>query len=141
MHTGTLCGETCNNQVKFDANKSSTWVESGEEDEYISFATGVGVDPVSTTEDDWYLLLHKGNDTIAVGGVSVPEVEIYLITYQTPTFSPDPFSGIQGRTDKNTDSLLIIKLIILFFQDCPLRRKASLLDCSVRDCPRCLAST
>ncbi|KAI0092930.1 acid protease [Irpex rosettiformis] len=92
----TLCGETCNNQVKFDANKSSTWVESGEEDEYISFATGVGVDPVSTTEDDWYLLLHKGNDTIAVGGVSVPNVELYLITYQTPTFSPDPFSGIQG---------------------------------------------
>ena len=71
---GTLCRETCNNQVKFDANKSSTWVDSGEEDEHISFSTGVGVDPVSTTEDDWYLLVHKGTDTIAVGGVSVPDV-------------------------------------------------------------------
>ena len=139
--TGTLCGEACNNQVKFDANKSSTWVESGEEDQYISFGTGVGVDPVSTTEDDWYLLLHKGNDTIAVGGVSVPDVEIYLITYQTPTFAPDSFSGIQGQINKNTDGLLSTKLIILLFQDCPLRRKASLPDCSVRDCLRSLAFT
>lgn len=31
-----------------------------------------------------------------MGGVSVPNVTMYLITNQTATFSPEPFSGIQG---------------------------------------------
>lgn len=89
-------------------------MESGLEDEYISFATGVGVDPVSTTEDDWYLTLHSGNDTVAVGGVSVPNVFLYLITYQTPTFSPDPFSGIQGQIDEpNGNPNLILTLFMI----------------------------
>lgn len=32
-----------------------------------------------------------------MGGVSVPNVQMFLITNQTPTFAPDPFSGIQGE--------------------------------------------
>jgi hypothetical protein len=100
--SGTLCDETCNKQVKFDANKSSTFVD-GVEEYYISFATGVGVDPV--VDENWYLIIHAGNDVVSVGGISVPNVDLYLITYQTPTFSPDPFSGIQGATRMDTPSI------------------------------------
>ncbi|GJE97382.1 acid protease [Phanerochaete sordida] len=89
----TLCGAPCANQTQFDPSKSSTYVDGGS-NFHIIFATGVGVDPV--VGDNYELTLHNATDTVTVGGVTIPNITMYLITDQTPAFSPDPFSGIQG---------------------------------------------
>ncbi|KAI0692888.1 acid protease [Cytidiella melzeri] len=91
----TLCGAPCSNQVQFDATKSSTFVD-GKRETTITFGTGVGVDPV--IGNNWQLTLRQATDTVTVGGISAPKVELFLITDQTPTFGPDPFSGIQGMS-------------------------------------------
>ena len=62
----------------------------------ITFATGVGVDPV--IGNNWQLSLRSATDTVTVGNLAVPKTSLFLITNQTPTFAPDPFSGIQGRS-------------------------------------------
>lgn len=92
---GTICGPPCSNQVQFDSTKSSTFVDGGRSST-ITFGTGVGVDPV--IGNNWQLTLRSAQDTVSVGGVSVPDVSMFLITDQTPTFAPDPFSGIQGMS-------------------------------------------
>jgi len=89
----TLCGADCDNQVKFDSSKSSTFVD-GKRTSSITFSTGVGVDPVVGA--NYKLTLRSGTDTVAIGGLSVPNISLFLITDQTPKFGIDPFSGIQG---------------------------------------------
>ncbi|KAF7376906.1 Acid protease [Mycena sanguinolenta] len=69
------------NQTK---NSSSTLV----------FGTGVGVTPVNGT--NWQLNVSLVADTVSVAGLTVKSSELYLITYQTPTFAVDPFDGIMG---------------------------------------------
>ncbi len=91
--TGTDCGHQCANQVQFDPTKSSTFVDGGKTSPLI-FGTGVGVEPV--VGDNWELQLRSAQDTVTVGGISVPNISLFLITGQTETFAPDPFSGIQG---------------------------------------------
>ncbi|KAK7472672.1 hypothetical protein VKT23_000785 [Stygiomarasmius scandens] len=89
----TLCN-SCNNPVpKFDPSKSTTFVDGGRTST-ISFATGVGVDPV--VNNDYVLHLRSGTDTVTVGGLTSRNVALFLITDQTPKFNIDPFSGIQG---------------------------------------------
>ncbi|KAG7446309.1 acid protease [Guyanagaster necrorhizus] len=88
----TLCGSACN-QVRFDPKQSFTFVDGGRTGS-ITFATGVGVDPVVGA--NYILTLRSGTDTMAVGGFVVPNVDLFLITNQTPAFDIDPFSGIQG---------------------------------------------
>ena len=80
--------------MKFDSSKSSTFVDGGRSTS-ITFATGVGVDPV--IGNNWRLTLRSARDTVSIGTLSVPNVNLFLITNQTPTFGPDPFSGIQGK--------------------------------------------
>lgn len=87
------CGAPCANQRQFDPSQSSTFV-NGNQSATITFGTGVGVDPV--VGDNWQLTLHSARDTVSVGGLSVADVSLFLITNQTPTFAPDPFDGIQG---------------------------------------------
>ncbi|THH27806.1 hypothetical protein EUX98_g6382 [Antrodiella citrinella] len=89
----TACGATCATQKKFDPSKSSTFVD-GRRTSTITFGTGVGVDPV--IGDNWQLTLRSGTDTVAVGGLVAKSVSLFVITNQSPTFSPDPFDGIQG---------------------------------------------
>ncbi|KAJ4481145.1 acid protease [Lentinula aciculospora] len=89
---GTLCS-TCASQIQFDSSSSSTFVDGGRTST-ITFATGVGVDPV--VGDNYQLHLRSATDTVSVGGLSSPNVSLFLITEQTPTFDIDPFSGIQG---------------------------------------------
>ncbi|KAF8200694.1 acid protease [Pholiota molesta] len=88
----TLCGGSCA-QVEFDASKSSTFVDGGRTSS-ITFATGVGVDPVIGS--NYKLTLRSGKDTVSVGGLSATGVSLFLITNQTAKFNIDPFSGIQG---------------------------------------------
>ncbi|KAK0461292.1 acid protease [Desarmillaria tabescens] len=87
----TLC-PSCN-QVKFDPSLSSTFVDGGRTTS-ITFSTGVGVDPVVGA--NYKLTLRSATDTVSVAGFQVPNVDLFLITDQTPAFSIDPFSGIQG---------------------------------------------
>ena len=82
--------------MKFDSSKSSTFVDGGRTSS-ITFATGVGVDPVIGA--NYKLTLRSGTDTVSVGGLSAKGVSLFLITNQTPKFDIDPFSGIQGRYD------------------------------------------
>ncbi|KAF9482130.1 acid protease [Pholiota conissans] len=89
----TLCGGSCA-QVEFDPNKSSTFVDGGRTSS-ITFATGVGVDPVIGS--NYKLTLRSGRDTVSVGGLSATGVSLFLITNQTVKFNIDPFSGIQGE--------------------------------------------
>jgi hypothetical protein len=63
----------------------------------ITFATGVGVDPVIGS--NYKLTLRSGKDTVSVGGLSATGVSLFLITNQTAKFNIDPFSGIQGKID------------------------------------------
>ncbi|KAI0084066.1 acid protease [Irpex rosettiformis] len=91
----TRCGAACSNQVQFDSTKSSTFVDR-QRTSTITFGTGGGVDPV--IGNNWQLTLRSASDTVTVGGISVPNVNLFLITNQTPTFGPDPFSGIQGMS-------------------------------------------
>ncbi|KAJ7755367.1 acid protease [Mycena maculata] len=90
----TLCA-TCSNQVQFDSKKSSTFVDGGDTST-ITFSTGVGVDPV--VGDNYQLTLRSGTDTVAVGGLSAPATDLFLITKQTAKFDINPFSGIQGMS-------------------------------------------
>lgn len=46
--------------------------------------------------DEYVLWLRKGSDTVTVGGISTPDVELYTIINQTSAFDVDPQSGIQG---------------------------------------------
>ncbi|KAJ7496013.1 acid protease [Mycena galericulata] len=91
----TLCGTACSNQVQFNSKKSTTFVDGGSTSS-ITFATGVGVDPVIGS--NYKLTLRSGKDTVSVGGLSAPATELFLITNQTPKFNIDPFSGIQGMS-------------------------------------------
>lgn len=88
----TLCA-ACTNQVRFDSSKSSTFRDGGRTSS-ITFATGVGVDPVIGA--NYRLTLRSATDTVSVGGLSAPNTSLFLITDQTPKFNIDPFSGIQG---------------------------------------------
>ncbi|KAF8973138.1 acid protease [Flammula alnicola] len=88
----TLCGKSCP-QKQFDSSKSSTFVDGGRTTT-ITFATGVGVDPVIGS--NYKLTLRSGQDTVAVGGLSAKGVSLFLITNETAKFDIDPFSGIQG---------------------------------------------
>lgn len=89
----TLCGVACSNQIQFDASKSSTFVDLGRTSS-ITFATGVGVEPVVGA--DFRLNLLSARDTVSIGGLSAPDVSLFLITNQTAKFNIDPFSGILG---------------------------------------------
>ncbi|KAJ7601341.1 aspartic peptidase domain-containing protein [Mycena rosella] len=91
----TLCGASCDNQVKFDSSKSSTFVDRGTTSS-ITFSTGVGVDPVVGA--NYRLTLRSGTDTVGIGGLTVPATSLFLITNQTAKFGIDPFSGIQGMS-------------------------------------------
>lgn len=62
----------------------------------FSFGTGVGVDPVSSS-NPYSLTLRSGSDVVSVGGLSAGKVSLYTIIKQTATFGVDPFSGIQGK--------------------------------------------
>ncbi|KAF8904489.1 acid protease [Gymnopilus junonius] len=88
----TLCGSVCP-QTQFDPDQSSTFVDGGRTSS-ITFATGVGVDPVIGS--NYKLTLRSAKDTVSVGGLSAPSISLFLITNQTPKFDIDPFSGIQG---------------------------------------------
>ncbi|KAF9051126.1 acid protease [Hymenopellis radicata] len=76
----TLC-DSCSSQVQFDPTASSTFVD-------------VGVDPV--VGNNTQLQLRSAVDTVSVGGLTATDVDLFLITSQTPNFDIDPFSGIQG---------------------------------------------
>ncbi|KAJ8487769.1 hypothetical protein ONZ45_g5090 [Pleurotus djamor] len=89
----TLCGAACSNQAKFNPSLSSTFVDGGRTSS-ITFATGVGVDPVVGA--NYRLTLRTARDTVAIGGLSAGVVDLSLITDQTPKFAIDPFSGILG---------------------------------------------
>ncbi|KAK2464625.1 hypothetical protein APHAL10511_003318 [Amanita phalloides] len=91
----TLCGSACKYQVQFDSSKSSTFVDGGRTTT-ISFATGVGVDPV--VGNDYVLTLRTATDTVAIGSLVSPQVDLFLITNQTKAFDIDPFGGIMGMS-------------------------------------------
>ncbi|KAJ6501044.1 acid protease [Mycena vitilis] len=91
----TLCGAACDNQVKFDSTKSTTFVDGGATST-ITFSTGVGVDPV--INNDYRLTLRSGTDTVSVGGLSAPGTKLFLITNQTAKFGIDAFDVIQGMS-------------------------------------------
>ncbi|KAJ6594144.1 acid protease [Mycena capillaripes] len=91
----TLCGAACDNQVKFDSSKSSSFVDGGTTSS-ITFSTGVGVDPVVGA--NYRLTLRSATDTVTLGGLTAPATKLFLITNQTPKFDIDPFSGIQGMS-------------------------------------------
>lgn len=98
----TLCA-SCSNPVLFDPDRSSTFRDGGRVSS-ITFATGVGVDPVVGA--NYRLTLRSAVDTVSVSGLTAPNTNLFLITDQTPTFNIDPFSGIQGlppyqRTSSN----------------------------------------
>ena len=76
----------------------------------ITFATGVGVDPVVGA--NYRLSLRSAVDTVSVGGLTAPNTSLFLITDQTPTFNIDPFSGIQGFV--HIKRLRQMNLIIIF---------------------------
>ena len=81
--------------MQFDSTKSSTFVDRRRTSK-ITFGTGIGVDPV--IGNNWQLTLRSAADTVTIGNYAVPKTSLFLITNQTPTFAPDPFSGIQGRS-------------------------------------------
>lgn len=95
IYPSTQSGTLCTNcpQVKFDSSKSSTFVDGGRTSS-ITFATGVGVDPVIGA--NYKLTLRSAKDTVTFGGLSAPGVSLFLITSETAKFDIDPFSGIQG---------------------------------------------
>jgi imidazole glycerol phosphate synthase subunit HisF len=90
---GTLCGQACANPVKFDPSKSSTFVDGGAQVN-ISFATGIGVDPV--VDNDYTMNLRSGTDTVSIGGLTAANTSLFLITNQSSKFGMDPFSGVLG---------------------------------------------
>jgi Eukaryotic aspartyl protease len=104
---GTLCGQPCDNQIKFDPTKSSTFVDEGTQLS-VSFITGVGVDPV--VNNDYTLDLRNGSDTVRIAGFTLPNTSLFLITNQTAKFSGDTFSGIFGepKTETKLPKILIV---------------------------------
>lgn len=62
----------------------------------ISFETGIGVDPIES-DSEFVLTLLEGQDTVTVGGLATPNIDLYTIIDQTAAFAIDPFSGIQGE--------------------------------------------
>ncbi|KAJ7089207.1 acid protease [Mycena belliarum] len=91
----TMCKSSCDNQVRFDQNKSSTFVDK-KTTSSITFSTGVGVDPV--IGENYRLELRAAEDTVTVGGLVAKNVALNLITSQTAKFAINPFSGIQGMS-------------------------------------------
>jgi hypothetical protein len=96
---GTLCGQACDNQIKFDPSKSSTFVDGGDVFN-ISFITGNGVDPV--INNDYEMDLRNATDTVTVGGLMVANADLLLITNQTKELSIEPFSGVLGKSKAET---------------------------------------
>ncbi|KAJ6483962.1 acid protease [Mycena sanguinolenta] len=90
---GTACGSACKNQHQFNSSASATFIDKNSSSTLV-FGTGVGVTPVNGT--NWQLNLSLVADTVSVAGLTVKSSELYLITYQTPTFAMDPFDGIMG---------------------------------------------
>ncbi|KAJ7056821.1 aspartic peptidase domain-containing protein [Mycena amicta] len=89
----TLCGSACSNQAQFDPSNSSTFIDIGDGGT-ITFATGIGVDPV--VGNNYQIALEGVSDTVAIGDLILEDAFFYLIKNQTAGFSLDPFSGIQG---------------------------------------------
>lgn len=79
----------------FDTAKSSTYVDLNET-LTIAFETGGGVNPI-VSDDEYVLWLLTGQDTVTVGGIAVPNVELYTVINQTTAFDSNPYSGIQGQ--------------------------------------------
>ncbi|KAG9020086.1 hypothetical protein FRB95_005078, partial [Tulasnella sp. JGI-2019a] len=90
---GTECGTNCTGKHQFDPTMSSTYKSSGDY-KSISFATGVGVDPV--INHNYQLELLPITETITVAGLEAPTTSMYLITNQTAAFNRDQFDGIMG---------------------------------------------
>ncbi|KAF7318309.1 Acid protease [Mycena chlorophos] len=91
----TMCGSSCDSQVKFDYEASSTFVDK-DKTTTITFSTGVGVDPV--VGDNYQLTLREASDVVTVGGIKAKATTLYLVTKETAKFAIDPFSGIQGMS-------------------------------------------
>lgn len=87
------CDSSCDNQVRFDVNASSTYVDGGDKTT-IYFGTGIGVTPV--VGDNTAMSGISGTDTVTVGGLTAPDAPLWIITNQTAAFETDPYSGIQG---------------------------------------------
>ncbi|KZS98446.1 acid protease [Sistotremastrum niveocremeum HHB9708] len=86
---GVSC-TSCTNQNKFNGSASSSFQDL-QSQSTITFATGVGVDPV--VNNDYQLKLDGVRDTISVGGLAAPNISFFLITHP---FNSDPFDGILG---------------------------------------------
>ena len=84
---------SCTQKGKFVRSKSSTF-RAGSSTRTLSFATGVGVDPV--VNNDYVLTIRSATDTVTVGNTSIANVSMFTITKQTAAFNIDPFIGIQG---------------------------------------------
>lgn len=91
--TSTQCKKTCKNQILFDVDASSTYVDGGQE-QTLTFATGGGVTPV--VGDNTALTILSGTDTVTVGGLTATDTALFTIVSQTAVFDSDPYSGIQG---------------------------------------------
>lgn len=111
LSTGTECTSACANQPKFDTNKSSTYVGSDEVSE-ISFETGIGVDTLQYS-GEYVLWLRTGYDTVTVGGISTPDVELYTIINQTSAFDVDPQSGIQGALSFPLSAVIVMSINVV----------------------------
>ncbi|KAI0344663.1 acid protease [Trametopsis cervina] len=95
--TSTDCTTSCASQTKFSKSLSTSFIDtSAGQSSVLTFGTGVGVDPV--VGDNWQLTLRAARDTVAVGGIGVRNVSMFLIEGQTETFAGDPFDGIQGMS-------------------------------------------
>lgn len=88
----TLC-DTCIHQIRFNSSQSSTFVDLNQTGTIV-FATGGGVAPV--IGNNTALTLREATDTVSVGGFTVPNVTVFLVTNQTEVFNRDPYSGIVG---------------------------------------------
>ncbi|KAJ7576387.1 acid protease [Mycena floridula] len=95
---GKNCTTACANQNTFDSDKSSTFqiLTSGDNAGLSpeSFITGGDATPLGIKE--WSMDLLGVSDTVAAGGLSVPNVTFFLIQNQSQPFSVDPYDGILG---------------------------------------------
>ena len=92
---------TCSRQKKFDPTKSQTFIDVGR-DSTVDFSSGTGVDPVINDEDsnsNYQMHLRQIRETVQIGGYTLSNFSMSLITSQTPTFDPDPFDGIVGESE------------------------------------------
>ncbi|KAF9529049.1 acid protease [Crepidotus variabilis] len=85
----------CTNKILFDPTRSTTFIDGGEEHN-ISFATGIGVDPVK--DDNYEITVRSAFDTLWVEDLSVANLSFNIITSLPPTFASAPFSGIHGMS-------------------------------------------